>query len=203
MNSARSQTPTKRLVISFGAVILVMATASIALSQTTQDLFNKVEILTLDDGMPAGGVVSLSGHTAVVGGDGVVHVFERESADDHWSQSATLVSSDAASGFGKSVATDGRTTVVGADGTAYVFQRAPGNQSWQEVGRLSGNTNATSFGTSVAVHESTLVVGAPAPEPPLEGPGVAYVFERADVGSNAWDEVARRNGPAKSRCRDD
>ena len=79
MNAARSHTRSNCLVISFSAVALFTATASIASAQAAPDLFTRVETLMLSDGTSAVGV-SLSGDTAVVGSDEVVHVFERESA---------------------------------------------------------------------------------------------------------------------------
>ena len=217
MNAARSHTRSNCLVISFSAVALFMTTASTASAQTTPDLFTRVETLTLSDGTPAAGLVSLSGDTAVVstcascsfggvGHDDVVHVFERESGGDHWVHSATLVASDGTSGFGRTVATDGITTVVGAGvrpdaGAAYVFQRIPGSQAWQETARLTGDQNPVAFGGSVAVSGRTIVVGASTlglADPfgqPLPGPGVVYVFERDRGGLDAWGESARLMGP--------
>jgi hypothetical protein len=152
-----------------------------------------VETLTLSDGTPAAGLVSLSGDTAVVGGGGVVQLFEREPDGDRWLHNATLRAD--ASGFGQSVATDGRTTVVGSydpavgQGAAHVFQRRSG-QAWEEVARLASDTNAN-FGSSVAVSGTTIVVGAPSSGPPG---GLVFVFEENEGGEGAWGEVARLAG---------
>ena len=102
MTSARSRMLSNSLGISVTAVALFMATAFTASAQAPPDLFTRVETLTLSDGTPAAGLVSLSGDTAVVstcascssggvGHDDVVHVFERESSGGHWVHSATLV----------------------------------------------------------------------------------------------------------------
>ena len=200
MKSARSQTLWNRLVISFSAVVVFMATASTASAQATPDLFTRVETLTLSDGTPAAGSFSIAGDTAVVGGDEVVHVFEREPGGDHWVHSATLVASDGMSDFGRTIATDGTTTVVGAglfpdDGAAYVFQRIPGSQAWQESARLTGDVNASTFGASVAVSGTTVVVGAPAIAGVVPAAaGLVYVFEQDEEEPDGWDEVARLVG---------
>jgi hypothetical protein len=149
--------------------------------------------------------MSISGDTAIVGGDGVAYVFERERGGDHWRHTATLASSDGALGFGESVATSGSLTVVGApslplgggpEGAAYVFQRAPGALGWQQAARLTGDTNAGSFGYSVAISGATIVVGAPFPQIANfeRGPGVTYVFDQHHGGPNAWGEAARLTG---------
>ena len=136
MKSEGSQMRMRRFVVS--AALIALATySSPVLGQTVSgDLFRRVETLTLNDGTPArGGPVSISGDTAIVGGDGVAYVFEREPGGDHWLHTATLAPSDGAVGFGQSVATAGSLTVVGAppltpgvgtDGAAYVFQRGTG-----------------------------------------------------------------------------
>ena len=169
INAARSHTLLKRLVISVSAVALFTATGPPPQLKRTPDLFTRVETLTLSDGTPAVGTVALSGDTAVVGADGVAHVFERPPGSDHWVHIATLAPSDGTSGFGVSVATDGKTIVVGAnpfvvgaEGAVFVFQRTRG-RAWQELARLTGDVNAPSFGRSVGVSGPTVVVGAPTP----------------------------------------
>jgi hypothetical protein len=168
-------------------------TASVARGQTTPDLFTNVETLTLSDGTPVSGIAAISGNTAVVGHDGIAHVFHRPPGGDHWVERAALVASDGTPEFGRSVAVDGRTIVVGAESAAFVFARIPGS-GWQEIKKLIGDTNAVSFGASVAVSRTSVVVGAPYADE--IGPGLAYVFERDEGGSNRWGEVARLVGPA-------
>jgi hypothetical protein len=190
-------------VIVLGAVTMFTAVESTkAAAQPISALFTHVQTLTLDDGTPVSGPVSIAGDTAVVGAEGLVHVFERESGGDDWVHSATLVASDGGS-FRQSVATDGNTIVSGAPrtwpdaGTATVFQRVPGTQSWQETARLEGNENPGFFGHSVAVSGPTVVVGAPVASIPHEPrrPGVVYVFARDLGGPNAWGEAARLADP--------
>src|SRR5688572_12631494 len=148
-------------------------------AQETDSLFIKVGTLTRSDGGALDGPVSLDGDTAVVGTDGVVYVFTRTPALDNWHETATLVPSDGAAGFGRCLAIRGDTTIVGADGAAYVFRGAAGGQTWAEVAKLTGDTNAFSFGCGVAVSGPTIVIGAPVPDVIAgeRGPGLAYVFE--------------------------
>jgi hypothetical protein len=163
MSSRQSRILTKRLTGALHVAILALATCPSTVwgqGSMAEDLFNRVETLTLSNGTPAVGSVSVAGDTAVVAGGGAVHVFERESDGDHWLHGATLVASDDAPGFGKAVATDGNTTVVGADGAAYIFQQSPGNEAWEQTAKLTGDQNPIAFGTSVAVSGTTVVVGA-------------------------------------------
>jgi hypothetical protein len=197
MSSQSWHTQTKHVAVSVAVIALVVATSSVAEGQTTPELFTMVETLTLSDGTPVSGTAAISGDTAVVGHDGVVTVFHRPPGGDHWVERATLVASDGTSEFGTSVAIDGRTIIVGAASAAFVFERIAG-LGWQEIKKLSGDTNAVSFGASVAVSRATVVVGAPYAGESLiaPGPGLAYVFERDEGGSNMWGEVARLVGPA-------
>ena len=143
------------------------------------------------------GLVSLSGDTAVVGSDEVVHVFERDPGGDHWVHSATLVASDGRSGFGKSVATDGNTTVVGGCSAQVpeppMSSSAPGSQAWQETARLTGDVNASTFGASVAVSGTTIVVGAPYRHGLRVRDRVVFVFEEDEEGASG---VRSRGCPA-------
>jgi hypothetical protein len=204
-----------RLMMPFAVSCLVLtlsltgpAPFAWAQTDTPKDLFTKVGTLTLSDGTPALGTVSLSGDIAVGGGGGKVHVFEREPGGDRWLHTATLIPSDGTSGFGVSVGTDGKTIVaganafvVGAEGAVFVFTRTQ-SHGWREVARLTGSVNAVSFGGSVAVSGATVMVGASRPSlvlfPPELGPGVVYVFEQEGSAEN-WVEVARLVGEPHSR----
>jgi hypothetical protein len=195
--SSRQRRSTHRAAIWCQLLVLALVAASPAAGQTVEgDLFSHVQTLTLLDGSPVSGSVSLHGDTAVVGADGVAYVFERKRSADLFLETARLVPSDGASGFGQSVANHGRTIVVGADGAAYVFRRRA-NGTWREITKLTGDMNPGSFGVSVAVRHGTIVVGAPWPDTAAgeRGPGVAYVFDRHHGGPNAWGEIARL-GPA-------
>jgi hypothetical protein len=198
MSSALSDTSAIRLTAWIAVVII--STASAAWGQPTQDFLSHLGTLTLNDGTPATGHVSIAHDTAAVGNDGVVHVFRRPRGSDQWLHTATLTPSDGTSGFGGSVAVDGRTIVVGASGAAFVFARRPG-VGWQEVKKLTGDTNPVDFGRTVSVSGTTVVVGAPAPAsplPPVGGSilGIVYVFERDRGGPDAWGKVAKLEPPA-------
>ncbi len=191
MRSHRSHHPTTHVTVSLTVIVLIVATAPAAWGQATPDLFTKVETLTLSDGTLATGNTSISRDIAVVGGAGIVHVFERDANGDHWLHASTLTPSDGTSGFGQSVDVDRHTIVIGADGGAFVFQRK--RRGWQEVTKLTGDANSGSFGASVSISGTTVVVGAPAPDSVVE-PGVAYVFERDQNGRNSWGEATRLMG---------
>jgi hypothetical protein len=182
---------------------------SSAAQSTESPLFVKVgELRTADGSSDLGPVVAISGDTAVATRDSenAVYVFEREPGGDAFVQTARLVPSDGGAGFGRSLATTGDIIVVGAPtsplgetdattGAAYVFRRAGGG--WYEAARLSGDVNPQTFGASVAVSGTTVVVGAPVPPvpvPPAHGPGLVYVFEPDDGGTDGWAETARLAG---------
>lgn len=78
MTATRSRTRSVHLAIVLGPVALLMATVSTTSAQVIPDLFTRVETLTLSDGTPAVGDVSIGGDTAVVNDSGGGHVFERE-----------------------------------------------------------------------------------------------------------------------------
>jgi hypothetical protein len=99
---SHDRTPCRIVSPSYSAPWSYSCNRAHRLGSTSFRSLHRVETLTLSDGTAAAGPVSLAGDTAVVGGGGVVHVFERESGGDHWSQTATLVASDGTPGFGGS-----------------------------------------------------------------------------------------------------
>ncbi len=151
----------------------------------------------------AGAAVAVSGSMLLVGepaiddASGRVYVYTQSGST--WTETATLVGSDTASGdtFGFSVALSGTTAVVGAPGhsangnyagSAYVFTESGG--TWTEAAELAGSDNAAGdwFGSVVAVDGSNVIVGAPAHAGIV---GSAYVF--SDSGG-PWAQSAELKG---------
>jgi hypothetical protein len=110
--------------------------------------------------------VALSGDTAVIGGDELVHILQR--SNGVWSEQATLVNPDldgGVTGFGTTVAiSDDATGVLagapfpGSLGTVYVFgQTAVG---WAQQQAIAPTSNG--FGTSVALSGTTALIGGAA-----------------------------------------
>ena len=101
------------------------------------------------------------GDTGLVAGEGLVHVFERDPATDAvWTETATLVPSDAPSGFGRALDFDGTRAVVAADGAAYLFRRSKTVPTvWREVTKLLPSDGNPAFGgRGVAVDRNTILV---------------------------------------------
>jgi hypothetical protein len=173
---------------------IFLHSASSARAQTADPgPFVNVGTLTLANGTPAEGAVAIHGNIAVVGGDEIAHVFERDQATKDWNEVAVLTPSDGGPGFGRSVSTTGRTVVVGATGAAYVFKRH--RRAWREVARLTPYEHdpGALFGGSVAISGTTIVVGAPIMS--VIGRGSAYVFDQLDGVKDTWRETATLNPP--------
>lgn len=151
----------------------------------------------------AGAAVAISGSTLLVGepaidnASGRVYVYTQSAGT--WSETATLVGSDTASGdtFGFSVALSGTTAVVGAPGQsangnyagrAYVFTES--GSTWTQAGELQGSDNAAGdwFGSSVGIDGSNVIVGAPAHS---GNTGSSYIF--SDAGG-PWTQTTELNG---------
>lgn len=148
-------------------------------------------VLSASDGQAQdrfGYSVSIDNGAALVGaygnsGQGAAYVFT--SGGNAWSQSATLVANDGASGdfFGYSVALSGAVATIGAleksgpfgPGAAYVFSNAGGTWSQQE---LLAAGSGEYFGHSVAASGTTAVVGAFGAS---SDSGKAYFFASAPV----------------------
>jgi hypothetical protein len=129
--------------------------------------------------------VSISGTTALVGGDGHkksagrAYVFTDTSTG--WRQAGELKGSDtvAGDGFGYSVGISGNSAIVGEPdhakdaGRAYVFTDT--STGWKQTAELKGsNTVANNgFGVSVAISGATAVAGAPGFS---KAAGRVYVF---------------------------
>jgi len=103
-------------------------------------------------------------------------------------------------GFGQSGDISGDTVIAGAriedtSGAAHVFEKDHGGiDSWGEVARLTafGGPSGDLFGWEVAISGDTGIVtehrGPFTPEFPYAS---MYIFQRDQVGPNAWGEVAR------------
>jgi hypothetical protein len=144
--------------------------------------------------------VSISGTTALVGGDGHkksagrAYVFTDTSTG--WRQTAELKGSNtvANNGFGVSVAISGATAVAGAPGFSkaagrvYVFGYSGGQ--WKQSGELKGSDTVSNddFGYTVAVSGTTAVAGAPGD---AKDAGRAYLFTHADT---RWNQAAELKG---------
>jgi FG-GAP repeat len=121
------------------------------------------------------------------------------------SESAKRHASDADAGdqFGDAVATSGELIVVGSpfdddagpnssSGSAYIFGRDQGGTNqWGLIKKITANDAGAGdqFGWSVAVNGTTVVVGAY--QAPTTLPGLAYVFERDQGGSNQWGQIKK------------
>ena len=143
-----------------------------------------------------GGVVAISGESAIVGvrlktiggkvSQGAAYVFVRNGSA--WSEQTRLTAGDGASGdnFGCSVALFNNTAVVGAmwddigvnvdQGSAYAYVRQ--GSTWTQVSKLVSPDGATgdSFGTAVAINSEMIVCGAPLHDRQSPNNGAAYVY---------------------------
>ncbi|MGI9106459.1 MAG: hypothetical protein ACR2G4_09440 [Pyrinomonadaceae bacterium] len=165
-----------------------------------------------------GGVVAISGETAIVGvsnddhsggqDTGSAYVFTR--SNGVWTQQQRLQASDAAPGdfFGRSVSVSGETAIVGATGdenidgaaagSAYVFVR--NNGVWTEQQRLQASDAAffDDFGISVAISGETAVVGAYLDDNSGgQDAGSAYVFTRSN---GVWTQQQRLQASDAARA---
>jgi hypothetical protein len=150
--------------------------------------------------LPATGPTAISGDTALVAMDGIVHVFERDPSTDAWTEALPLTPSDGAAMFGRAIAIDGARAIVGADGAAYIFRRRR-DGVWRERIRLVASDGNPDFGASVDIDGNHAIVGAPAPV--LTALGAAYVFARNPGGAQRWTEVARLSGGGSLRRHSD
>ena len=115
--------------------------------------------------------------------------------------------------FGRSLALSGSTALVGAfgdaepngrrAGSAYVLERTDG--SWRQRAKLAaGDGDAgDEFGGAVALSGSTALVGAAGPYDGREGPGAAYVFERAGEGWRQRAKLVAADGDGSDGLGDD
>ncbi len=155
--------------------------------------------------------VAVFGDVIVVGAvnansiKGAAYVFERNQGGvDAWGQTKILQATggQASDQFGDSVAASSDVIVVGANfaagavagsGAAYVFQRNEGGANqWDQVSMLSASDAKASdkFGGSVSVSGDVIVVGATGTNV-ITDRGAAYVFQRQQGGSNAWEQVRK------------
>lgn len=155
-------------------------------------------------GQRLGASVSVDGDVVVAGAPGTddvpgaVYVFTL--VDDDWQTErlTPLESGHTWQAFGAAVAFDSGIVAVGApaadflgtdSGAVYVFEQI--KDGWSETRLLAPDGSAHDrFGASVALDGGRLVVGAPEghPDPSDDGPGTAYVFDRAQVGS--WPDAS-------------
>jgi hypothetical protein len=157
-----------------------------------QDLFG--QSVALDDKQLIAGAPFESGAETF---GGAIYVFPR-SGDSFAAPTMIRATPPLPSGlFGMSVALDGDTTVVGSpqynflrptetsSGKAYVF--TGGGAQWSQLQELQPSASledGATFGWTVAVAGDAIAVGAPRARATNEGqgPGDAYVYERAAAG---------------------
>ena len=174
-------------------------------NQGGADNWGQVQKLTASDTAvndQFGRSVAIDVDTIVVGAygknsnTGASYIFERnQGGAEHWGQVQKLTASDAAvlDDFGWSVSINSDTVVVGAwaknsnTGASYIFERNQGGaEHWGQVQKLTASDAATNnfFGYSVSINGDTVAVGAHG-----KLPGVAYIFERDQGGSEHWGQV--------------
>jgi hypothetical protein len=170
------------------------------------DNWGEVIKLTASDGArydQFGGLVAISGDTAIVGANGnddagSAYIFERNHGGvDNWGEVIKLTASDAtfADNFGVSVSISGDTAIVGArfnddaggqSGAAYIFGRNHGGtDNWGEVIKLTASDAAADdrFGQDVAIFgdifddlDSHWIVGAALNDDAGSASGSAYIY---------------------------
>lgn len=135
--------------------------------------------------------VAVDGDTAVVGVNGLAHVFRRNPATGTWFYEAKIQGPKEDYRFGGAVDIDGNTIIVGGGDKysrgAYVFERNSDTGSWFQQAELTLKGRDIGFGTAVAIFGNTAVVGAPREY--LET-GSTYVFER-DPATDNWSQTAK------------
>jgi len=153
-----------------------------------------------DYGPSFGYSVSISGDTAVVGGNsgdttpettfpGTVYVYSRNyGGANAWGEIKTLMATDGglADLFGSSVFISGARVIVAAANSAYIFDRNRGGpDAWGEVAKLTAPapSDLGSFPGAAVISGDTVVIGG---GPGALGQGVAYVFGRSAGDEDEW-----------------
>jgi len=153
--------------------------------------------------------VAISGnYIAVIGGSSVttgsLYIFERDVANDTWSQQKVLTPSDA-TGFSGAVSISGSYIVAGATsesedangsntisnaGAAYIYEQVSG--IWLEQQKIVANSNRNAnsyFGNSVGISGNNIVIGASGYDADISDSyctvGNAYVYVRDPI-SDIW-----------------
>ena len=143
------------------------------------------------------GSMRVVGDTGLAAEDGAVRVFDRDPATDVWTETASLVPSDGASGFGRSLDFDGTRALVGADGATYLFRRSKTVPPvWREVVKLMPSDGNPMFGRSVAIDRDTVLVSGPFAQASGGPEGAVYVFNR--IPGQGWREVKLLTSPEGS-----
>jgi hypothetical protein len=196
MSAAQLRTLRRRLVISFGAAILIAARAkhthalfvaavlpfaiaglwSDAKAQDVFDPSSQFGPFVHQATLPASGLVGSAGNTVVTAAGGAVVVFERDAETDAWRQ-VGLTPSDSPANFGRLLYFDETTVIVGADDAVYVFARE--HEAWRELGKLVPSGSAANFGRTLAFDGTTAIAGA-------DGAAYAFVLE-----NDAWRELTK------------
>ncbi|MDX2361074.1 MAG: T9SS type A sorting domain-containing protein [Crocinitomicaceae bacterium] len=150
--------------------------------------------------------VGAYGHSAVVGDDGVVYVFEKPvSGWVNMTETAELTASDAAAGdyLGWSVSISGDIIVTGArwdddagtsSGSAYVFEKpVSGWVSTTQTAKLTASDGAANdlFGYAVSAFGDYIAVSAIEDDDLVSGSGSVYVFEKPVSGWVDGTETAK------------
>lgn len=173
----------------------------------TGTVWSEQQKLTITPFVRFGAGVSLSGDTAVIGGEvadgfgrGAVYVFTR--TDNVWTEQQRLIGPDGAADefFGSAIALEGDTLFVstfnwaraaGEDpvGAAHVFTRTGNLWSYQQTLTAKNGEKYDGFGSALALSGETAVVSAPG----TDNGGSAYVFTRSGT---TWsqDQELRNSG---------
>lgn len=164
------------------------------------------------NGSGVGSAVAIDGDTLVIGAAdwdggagasaGAAIAFEHSGAT--WTETATLLASDAAAGdeFGRSASLSGDGALIGAPlrdepagvdaGAAYLFTRT--GTSWTEAEKLTASDGATQdgYGSSVGLSGTRPVVGAPYTDQTFApDSGSAYFYETS--GGPALEQTIHRS----------
>lgn len=158
-----------------------------------------------------GSAVAVDGGTAIVGAHGdesengnhAGSAYAFDATDAGWTQEAKLTRPSRPRGafFGTTVELVGGTAVVaspastGTEGTVTVFERT--GDGWVDTTTLD-LWQSLHFGADVAFDGDAIVVGVRAVDERSDGPGGAFVYERA---SDQWERTAKFTGTASGEDR--
>ena len=185
-------------------------------NQGGKDYWGQARELTASDGEAGdgfGGVVSISGDTAVVGAGltRCAYVFQRDlGGSNNWGQVKKITAPDpvAADNFGNALAIDADVIIIGAirdddacpgnpncnSGAAYIFHRDEGGMdNWGLVKKIRASDafGGSEFGVDVAMDGDQIIVGSWHHNDRGTHSGSAYLFERDHGGLNNWGETEK------------
>eukprot|EP01084_Bolivina_argentea_P150413 262680_1 len=163
------------------------------------------QILSADTiiGDKFGRSVAINGDFAVIGADsdinnavqsGSAYIFQRDSLNNIWSESAKLMPDDGNAGdqFGFDVSIYGNYALIGArngaqSGSAYLFQRNQVNNNWYQKAKLLPDDGMAGdmFGESVSIYGDYAVIGSHLNDENGKDSGAAYIFQHDKI-NDTW-----------------